>query len=314
MQKNNKPSDQSTFASITDEVHQQHNVRRGLYKKLESKLGKDFKVVAFFTSFIFPVLIIDQDADMLEEVLANSSMDNKKLVLILNSPGGDALAAERIVNICRNYSTDGFSVLVPKMAKSSATMICLGASNIGMSKTSELGPIDPQILIYDERGEPIKYQAAHEIIESYYDLIDKANKTKGRIEPYLQQLARYDARDIRGIKSAQKLSGNIAVKLLKSGMLNKFAVSQINRKIEPFLNPKHTISHGRPIYHDLAKKCGLRIDLYNNNDGAWKTVWELYMRLNYVVSMRAAKIIESYDDSYSAALPRGILDKFSSSQ
>ena len=80
--------------------------------------------------------------------------------------------------------------MVPRMAKSAATMICLGANEIIMSSTSELGPIDPQILIRDEQGKPVRYQAAHEIIDSYNELMDMANITKGRLEPFLQQLKR----------------------------------------------------------------------------------------------------------------------------
>jgi ClpP class serine protease len=128
-------------------------------------------------------------------------------MLLLNCPGGDALAAERIVNICRSFSKDGkFSVIVPKMAKSAATMVCLGAQSIDMSKTSELGPIDPQIKVSEG-----VYYAAHEIIESYNDLIRKANTTKGKVDPYLQQLYRFDATQIRWIRSAQDLSKSIAV-------------------------------------------------------------------------------------------------------
>jgi ClpP class serine protease len=40
------------------------------------------------------------------------------------------------------------------MAKSAATMICLGSNAIYMSKTSELGPIDPQVTI--KEGEELK--------------------------------------------------------------------------------------------------------------------------------------------------------------
>jgi ATP-dependent protease ClpP protease subunit len=302
--KDDKPDKLDTLSGIMDEVNQRHRVRKELYDSLEKELGENSKVVSFFTSFTYPVLIEDGDADMLEEVLTNSDMDGKKLVLFLNSPGGDALAAERIVNICRSYSKKGFSVIVPKMAKSAATMIALGATTIGMSKTSELGPIDPQILIYNDKGDPVKYQAANEIIESYNDLLNKANKTTGRIEPYLQQLARYDARDIRNIQSAQSLSENIAVKSLKSGMLKNLTEGQIKNKIQPFLDPKHTKSHGRPIYHDLAEKCGAKVKLYENNSDLWRIVWQLYVKLNYLVSTSSIKIIESYEDSYVASAPQ----------
>ncbi len=293
----------NTLSHIADEVHQRHNTRQDLYKQLEENFLKDYKIVSFFTSFSFPVLLEDTDADMLEEVLSNTALNGKKLVLILNCPGGDALAAERVVNICRSYSNNEFTVVVPKMAKSAATMICLGANEIWMSKTSELGPIDPQILIRDDRGRPIRYQAAHEILESYDELVRKANKSTGNLEPYLQQLARYDARDLRGIESAQKLSENIAITSLKSGMLKKRSEKKIKQKIRPFLDPKQTISHGRPIYYDLAKKSDLNIKLHDSNSEIWKLIWQIYVRLNYVVSTTASKIIESATDNYGAPPP-----------
>ncbi len=60
--------------------------------------------VAFFTSFRYPVMIEEGDADMIEEILQVTDL-RKGLILVLDSPGGDALAAERIVRICREYSS-----------------------------------------------------------------------------------------------------------------------------------------------------------------------------------------------------------------
>ena len=297
----------NTFQGVLEEVSQSHPIRKSIYTELEnslnSKKGKPYKVVAFFTSFKFPVLLSDQDADMLEEVLQNSDIKDKQLMLLLNSPGGDALAAERIINICRNYSKNEFSVIVPKMAKSAGTMVCLGAKEIGMSRTSELGPIDPQVLISDENGKPVKYQAAHEVIESYEELIKKATGTKGRIEPFLQQLNRFDARDIRGIKSAQDLSESIAISSLKRGCFKNLSITQIKQKIKPFLDPKHTKVHGRPIYYDTAGKCGLNVRLFDSESETWQIVWKLYVRMNYFVSNNASKVIESAEDSYISPAP-----------
>lgn len=128
----------NTFQSVLEEVNQGHSIRKNLYAQLENALNSEtksrYRVVSFFTSFTFPVLLNDQDADMLEEVLQNSDMKDRQLMLLLNSPGGDALVAERIITICRNYGKNDFSVIVPKMAKSAGTMVCLGAKEIGMSR------------------------------------------------------------------------------------------------------------------------------------------------------------------------------------
>ena len=305
-----------TYATVLEETNQGHTIREPLFRKLEKQLGPNKKVVAFFTSFRWPVILEDPDADMLEEVLQNSDMKGKELVLIINSPGGDALAAERIVNICRSFSKGGFSAIVPKMAKSAATMVCFGAKKIIMSKTSELGPIDPQIPIRDDRGNVYKYLAAHEVLESYQELMTKANRTTRRVEPYLQQLARFDARDIRSIKSAVQLSESIAVKCLKEGIFKSLTNAKIRVKIKPFLDPKHTKVHGRPIYHDIACDCGLDPQVYDIKDPVWQTVWQLYVRLNYVVSSvsgGSAKIVESSEDYYQMPIPAFLQEGLNSS-
>ena len=299
------PKQPGAFAQLQDEVVQGPATRRPLYEAIEQDFGAHYRVVALFTSFSWQVSLADEDADMLEEVLRNTMLDGEHLVVLLNSPGGDALAAERIVNICNAFSKDGFSVVVPKMAKSAATMVCLGATQIGMSQNSELGPIDPQIFVADDPNKPTsgRYLAAHEIRRSFNNLMQRAEDCKGRIEPLLQQLSRYDARLIEWIASQQELSKSIAIKLLKDGVLNGRSASAIEKRIRPFLDPDYSKVHGRPIYHDTAKQCGLNIDLYDLKDQRWGRIWELYVRLKHVVTDNrrpTAKVIESARETFSA--------------
>jgi len=76
---------------------------------------------------------------------ALSDVDRSKpILLILRSPGGDISAAYFIGKLCREYTSAGFEVAVPREAKSAATLICCGADTIHMGSLSELGPIDPQ--------------------------------------------------------------------------------------------------------------------------------------------------------------------------
>lgn len=301
------PEQDATYKRLLDETGQSPVMRRPVYKNLErlleNLLGSGCSVVSFFTSFRYPVVIDDTDATMLEEVLRNTDLNDKKLVLLLNSPGGDALAAERIVNICRAFSPKGFDVIVPKMAKSAATMVCLGADEILMSHTSELGPIDPQILVRDENGNPIRYQAAHEILTSYEELMEQANTTEGRIEPYLQQLSRFDARDVKSIESAQNLSETIAVNLLKTGFMKKTPKSKIKGKIKAITDPTETKDHGRPVFYDEATRCGLPVKLIENTNEVWGEIWELYVRLNYLTQNAYTKIIESIEETFTAEVP-----------
>ena len=101
----------------------------------------------------------------------------------------DGLAAERIINICRGYSGTGeYQAIVPNKAKSAATMVCLGASEILMGPSSELGPVDLQA------SDPQSGQwfSAYNIVQRYEDLFARAVQETGNLEPYVMQLGRYD--------------------------------------------------------------------------------------------------------------------------
>ena len=77
---------------------------------------------------------------------------------------------------------------MPNKAKSAATMVCLGASEILMGPSSELGPVDPQF------SDPQSGQwfSAYNIVQSYEDLFARAAQETGNLEPYVMQLGRYD--------------------------------------------------------------------------------------------------------------------------
>jgi len=99
--------------------------------------------------------INDDDPIYIEDLLRISNQ-YPGLDLIINSNGGMALSAERIINVCQNYvqkqKNEEFRVIVPKVAKSAATIVALGADRIILCENSELGPIDPQITIQHLTG------------------------------------------------------------------------------------------------------------------------------------------------------------------
>ncbi|CAD6492264.1 MAG: Serine dehydrogenase proteinase [Candidatus Argoarchaeum ethanivorans] len=283
---------------VMTEQNQGHETRKKIFVELEKELKRP--VVSFFTSFRFPVMIEDTDADMLEGVLQKMDLSDG-LVLFINSPGGSGLAAERIINVCRSYSkTDDYWTIIPSKAKSAATMICFGASKIIMGATSELGPIDPQLTTSEK--DAIKRFSAYNVVKSYEDLFSRAVEEKGNLQPYLQQLANYDEREIKEFKAALSLSEDIAIRTLASGMMKDMSEEDIRKNIMIFLTPEHTKTHGRPIYRDGALDCGLKIELKDVNDEFWKLVYELYIRTNNLVSTKAAKCIESKNHSFIATV------------
>ncbi len=254
-------------------------------------------LVTFFTSFQFPVDISDEDCEMLQSILQNIDC-SAGIVLMINSPGGDGLAAERIVNTCRAYSGTGdYWALIPGKAKSAATIISMGASKIIMSSASELGPVDPQI--FKEENGVLKFFSAHNLVLGYEKLFSEATTASGSIEPDFQQLALYDDREITEYRSMIALAESISVKILKSGMMANLSEDEIKGKIDVFLNPDAgTISHGRPIYQDEASSCGLTIQNVDIKSKEWQLIYELYCRTEWYVSNRVQKSIDTVEDSF----------------
>ena len=285
---------------VMTEESQGHETRRGLFVQLERELGRP--VVTFFTSFKFPVGIEDADVDMLAGLLQDMDLSNG-LALVVSSPGGNGLAAERIINACRSHSGTGeYWTLVPGKAKSAATMICFGASKIFMGAASELGPIDPQCTVSEEGV--LKRFSVYNIVKSYENLFRRAVRAKGNLQPYLQQLANYDEREIEEFKAALSLAKDIAVRTLASGMMKSCSQKAIEKKIRIFLTPERTKIHGRPIYKEEAEQCGLSIETCDVKSSLWRLLYELYIRTNIFVSRRASKCIESRELSFVAAPPK----------
>ena len=100
-----------------------------------------------------------------------------------------------------------------------------------MGHSSELGAIDPQQVVMGEDKQP-KWFSVYNIVSSYRRLFDQAVKATGNLQPYLQQLANYDEREIAECESALALSEDIAIKTLKSGMLAGYSYNKIKKRIE----------------------------------------------------------------------------------
>jgi hypothetical protein len=239
----------------------------------------------------------DDDVETLEDLLRTLDLSSG-LAIMISSPGGSGLAAERMINVLRSYSGTGeYWAIVPAKAKSAATMVCLGASRILMGPASELGPIDPQVVF---KG---KVVSVHDVIDSYHRLFRNAVRASGNLEPYLQQLASFDASEINHLEAERDLATDMAVRCLQTGMLSGASARSIKEKVKIFLLPQHKKAHGRPIYHAEAASCGLQIDLHEPDSDQWRMVYELHVRTRDFVSLRALKILETAEQSFVSTAP-----------
>ena len=74
-----------------------------------------------------------------------SRLPAERIGLLVDSPGGDAKAAYQLAMMLKNQC-GRFTAIVPRYAKSAATLLCLGAESILMSDDAEIGPLDVQII------------------------------------------------------------------------------------------------------------------------------------------------------------------------
>lgn len=107
--------------------------------QLEKRLQSD---VIFYLGEIQPGLL-RLFRDLIED-LKKDKKKTERLVIILNTTGGSAEIAEKMVDITRKHYKEVFFI-VPDFAMSAGTIFCMSGDKIYMDYSSSLGPIDPQV-------------------------------------------------------------------------------------------------------------------------------------------------------------------------
>jgi hypothetical protein len=303
---------------------------------IEIEAITDSRVVTYFSSFKHPTGIVDADAFLMEDLLRCKN-NKKPLTLILSSPGGQAVAAEKIVQVCRSYAevnNTSFFTIIPKSAKSAATIIALGSDKILMSKTAELGPIDPQIVATSsiEKGKKIEEETvgnkktvkeekilenvfnvipAFRIIKSVEELLVGSRKflNPGRAvyKRFLEQYG-YDLYSMS--KNEFKLSESILRKILDRKKKSSKIDGEFVQSCRIFFDPELTLSHNRPItFSDIEdsplNKTGFietYIDFYKGRGMDEEEIkkldsllWEYYARTNHHLEDDGNQIVKTIE-------------------
>lgn len=115
------------------------NVTNNL-KHLEAHIEGD---VAFFYGPIESG-VVRHFRDFIEKMASVSTFNPRRLVFLINTPGGSAEVAEKMVEIIRHHYAEVWFV-VPDFALSAGTILCMSGDRIYMDYSSSLGPIDPQV-------------------------------------------------------------------------------------------------------------------------------------------------------------------------
>ena len=98
--------------------------------------------IGFYYGAIEPG-IIKTFRDFIEKIAEHPNKKDR-LVFFVNTPGGSAESAEKMVEIIRFHFNEVYFV-VPDFALSAGTILCMSGDRIYMDYSSSLGPIDPQV-------------------------------------------------------------------------------------------------------------------------------------------------------------------------
>lgn len=174
--KNGAPEDDGSYTSILKEHNigqAQREKRIELLQQLSDPEFNDMKRPNAAIAHLSDGTLEPADIQALLNVLLEIG-DVDTLNVILHSPGGDGTVVEKFVSLCR-VQCKRFRVIIPHQAKSAATLIALGADEIIMGPSSELGPIDAQVPVTSAGLR--RYVSAQSFIDARDNLLRRCFKS-----------------------------------------------------------------------------------------------------------------------------------------
>lgn len=220
-------------------------------------------------------------------------LTGSKLDVLIHSPGGLAEAAQAVVEILRDRFED-IRFIIPQAAKSAATMLALSGNSLLMDEVSELGPIDPQMPVYQGGG--VKYSPADAIIAQFEKAYEDIQKNPGRLSIWVPIIAQMGPSLLKECENAKTLSLNLVKEWLANYMFKEEAEaeSKADRIAKYFGDHKTFLSHSKRINIVEAQKIGLKVEDYRSNPKLRDAIWELYCAADIVLANTpACKIIEN---------------------
>ena len=236
-------------------------------------------------------LLFPESITLFEETLYGANTD-EDLHMLLATPGGDGETAIRLVrqaqSRCRNLT-----VIVPDQAKSAGTLLALGANEILMSATSDLGPVDPQLRLRDGT-----FAAGKTIISAVEDAEERIEESPATFPLHVALLENVTALDVQEAREGIARSEDQVIEALSSnGERMPEQVTELAELLrEPLINRPQ--SHGAIISAADAVALGLPVRDIDPGDPQWQAIWRLWTR--YVAFGQPAigvRVYESRDAS-----------------
>lgn len=240
-----------------------------------------------------PSMVSVNDADIQGFMECAHEVKEKKLDLILHSPGGSPAAAEACIHYLRSRF-DHIRAFVPQAAMSAATMMACGADEIVMGEHSSLGPIDPQLIVNTSLG--ARAVPAQAVLDQFEQARQECLDPK-RLPVWLPMLQQYGPDLLVQSKNVLELSQQIVRAWLSSYMFKDEAdAGEKAAAIAEWLgNHGNFKIHGRYLHRDRLKERGLKITDLEADQAQEDYILSIYHATTHTfMQSPAVKIIENH--------------------
>jgi hypothetical protein len=221
--------------------------------------------------------------DVLERMSAH--LDNigkvQKISLLLYTQGGDTMAAWSLVNLIRQFCTE-LEVIIPSKARSSGTIISLGADTIMMTKQATLGPIDPSLNSplnpqnpQDPNNPMARIPVSVESIQGFFELAKDELELKG--EDQLKDVLLSLSEKVHPLVLGNVYRTRTQIQMVARKLLRKQLGAEQNDKIDKIVAflCSDSGSHDYAIYRDEARD-ELGLNVIKPNDEQYSKLKEIY--------------------------------------
>ncbi|WP_259460473.1 SDH family Clp fold serine proteinase [Propionibacterium australiense] len=211
---------------------------------------------------------------VLEELLVDCDQ-TKDLHLLLSSPGGDGEIALRMVRSLQQRCRE-LTVIVPDMAKSAATIVCLGAHHILMGPGGDLGPIDPQMMFFGGDGRRT-VASAKEIVAAVAEAEERIRVNPDSFPLFASLLSDVNMLMVEQAKAALSRSEALMQEALSAQGRDEEQVQALASALkEPLIDAP--TSHSAVISVDHAAGYGLPAERADVSSEEWRLIWGLWTR------------------------------------
>lgn len=247
--------------SLFEAQHEGRYERQRIIKAYEEKFGVSL------------IVMIDQIVSYAPTVVAELLADvdpGRDLHMMLATPGGDGEVAVRLMREVQEHSAR-VTMVVPDMAKSAGTIMCLGADEILMGPSSDLGPIDPQLRVNK------KLISARQIEAAIQSAEERIQSSPATYPLYSSLLADVDMLLVESARSATNRSYDVLLEALSCADRDSEECETLAEKLKgPLIDGAHY--HGATFGPKAALEIGLPVTRADVHSEQWKIIWRLWTR------------------------------------